>query len=53
LQIQNESTTRTLRLRTRDTTTGSTTHVAFAAPAQVALVTANKKSAAVVELMPS
>jgi hypothetical protein len=53
LQIQNESTTRTLRLRTRDATTGATSHVAFAAPAQVALVVANPKSAAVLELMPS
>jgi len=53
LQIQNESQTRTLRLLNRDPKTGECTAVAFLAPAQVGLVIANKKSAAVVELLPS
>jgi hypothetical protein len=53
IQIQNESQVRTLRLRNRDSSSGAQTHVAYLAPAQVGLVIANKKSAAVVELLPS
>jgi hypothetical protein len=53
LQIQNESQTRTLRLRNRDSKSGEQTHVGFLAPAQVGLVIANGKSAACIELMPS
>lgn len=57
LQISNTSSVRTIRLRNRDPKTGACTQVAFIAPAreyaQAALVIANKKSAAVVELMPS
>lgn len=57
LQIANQSNTRTLRLRTRDTETGETQHVAFIPPAreypQAALVIANGSKSAVVELMPN
>jgi hypothetical protein len=57
LQIANQSSVRTIRLRNRNSKTGETTHVAFIAPAreypQAALVIANGKSAAVIELMPS
>jgi hypothetical protein len=57
LQLSNTSSVRTIRLRNRDTKTGETTHCAFIAPmreyANAALVIANKKSAAVLELMPS
>jgi len=57
LQIANQSNARTIRLRTRDSTTGETTHVAWIAPAReysrAAIVTANKKAAAVIELQPS
>jgi hypothetical protein len=53
LQIANQSQTRTLRLRNRDSKTGEQTHVAFLSPQQVGLVIANGKSSAVVELMPS
>jgi hypothetical protein len=49
LQIQNQSLTRTLRLRNR-TETGDV-HVAFVAPAQVAIVTAGKSVGAIVELL--
>jgi hypothetical protein len=56
LQLSNTSSVRTLRLRNRNSKTGETTHVAFIAPAreypQAALVIANGKSAAVLELMP-
>jgi hypothetical protein len=57
LQLSNTSSVRTIRLRNRDMKTGETTHCAFIAPmrefANAALVIANKKSAAVLELMPS
>jgi hypothetical protein len=57
LQLSNTSSVRTIRLRNRNSKTGETTHVAFLAPAreypQAALVIANGKSAAVLELMPS
>lgn len=57
LQLSNTSSVRTIRLRNRNSKTGETTHVAFIAPAreypQAALVIANGKSAAVLELMPS
>jgi hypothetical protein len=57
LQIANQSTTRTMRLRIRDVKSGEVSHVAFIAPAreypQAACVTAGNASAAVVELMPS
>ena len=56
LQLSNTSSVRTIRLRNRNSKTGETTHVAFIAPAreypQAALVIANGKSAAVLELMP-
>lgn len=57
LQLSNTSSVRTLRLRNRNSKTGETSHVAFLAPAreypQAALVIANGKSAAVLELMPN
>lgn len=57
LQISNPSNARTIRLRTRDATTGETNNAAFIAPAreyqQAAIVSANGKTAAVIELMPS
>jgi hypothetical protein len=57
LQIANQSNARTIRLRTRDSGTGEATHVAWIAPAReyprAAIVTANKKVAAVIELQPS
>jgi hypothetical protein len=57
LQLANTSSVRTIRLRNRNSKTGETSHVAFIAPArehpQAALVIANGKSAAVIELMPS
>jgi hypothetical protein len=57
LQLSNTSSVRTIRLRNRDTKTGEVSHCAFIPPArefpQAALVIANKRSAAVVELLPS
>jgi erythromycin esterase-like protein len=57
LQIANQSNARTIRLRTRDSATGETIHAAWIAPAReypkAAIVTANKKVAAVIELQPS
>jgi hypothetical protein len=57
LQLSNPSTVRTIRLRNRNLKTGEITHVAFIAPmrefAQAALIIANGKSAACIELMPS
>jgi hypothetical protein len=50
LQIQNQSTTRTLRLRNREK--AGDVHVAFVAPAQVAIVTAGSEKKAVIELLP-
>jgi hypothetical protein len=60
LQISNLSSIRTLRLRNRDAKTGECSHVAFVPPmtahnnftSQYGVVTANGKSAAVIELMP-
>jgi hypothetical protein len=49
LQIQNQSMTRTLRLRNR-TETGDV-HVAFVAPTKVEIVTAGKSVEAIVELL--
>ena len=57
LQIANQSNVRTIRLRTRDAKTGETQHSSFIAPARdyplAAMIIANHKTAAVVELMPS
>jgi hypothetical protein len=57
LQISNTSSVRTIRLRNRNSRTGETAQVAFLAPAreypQAALIIANGKSAACIELMPS
>ena len=50
LQIQNQSTTRTLRLRNSDPKKGDS-HVAFVAPAQVSVVAAGKSVGAIVELL--
>jgi hypothetical protein len=52
LQIQNESATRTMRIRNRDSKSGAVSNVSHLAPQQVGTVTANGKSAAVVELTP-
>jgi hypothetical protein len=51
LQIANQSTVRTLRLRNRDSKSGDVSHVAFLAPAQVSLVIANGSKSAVIELL--
>ncbi|MGO9623241.1 MAG: hypothetical protein ACLP0B_17930 [Steroidobacteraceae bacterium] len=57
LQLSNVSSVRTIRLRNRDMNTGEVSNCAFLPPArefaQAALVIANKKSAACIELMPS
>jgi hypothetical protein len=57
LQIANTSASRTLRLRTLDTASGETAHCAWIPPAKeyssAAIVTANGKQAAVIELQPS
>jgi hypothetical protein len=57
LQLSNIHNTRTIRLRTRDSKTGETTTVAHIPPAreypQAAIVNANGKTAAVIELTPS
>lgn len=49
LQVQNQSTTRTLRLRNK--TEAGDVHVAFVPPLQVAIVTAGKSVGAIVELL--
>jgi hypothetical protein len=51
LQVQNQSLTRTLRLRNRDSKKGDVSHVAFLAPAQVSIVTAGNSVGAIVELL--
>jgi hypothetical protein len=56
LQLSNTSNSHTLRLRTLDTASGESAHVSFIPPTKdwpsAAIVSANGKSAAVVELMP-
>lgn len=55
LQLSNVSSSRTIRLRNLDLASGEATHVTFIAPAReypnAAIVSANGKSAAVIELM--
>jgi hypothetical protein len=51
LQVQNQSLTRTLRLRNRDSKKGDVSHVAFLAPAQVSIVAAGNSVGAIVELL--